>query len=188
MLIGLAINPHFYNHAEDIERIRNDFGLKEKKFTVLLTGGGDGGGKIYPIVKEILKENLDVQIVVVCGRNKILKEKLSKLPVVALDYTNRMPELMSIADLVVTKAGPGTIEECITKGLPIIITSYIFGQEKANIAYAKERTRAYYEKNSGKVVGLIKKELMSAQGKLKRIPKEDAAVYKIADLLKGLLS
>ena len=185
-VMGLPINPVFYEHSKNTGEIRKHFGLKNK-FCVLFTGGGEGGGKILPIIKSLLKEKLDIEIIAVCGRNEKLKKSLSKFPIEVLGYTNKMRELMSVADLMVAKAGPGIIEESVTKGLPIVITSYVPGQEKGNIEYAKKRTRAYYENNTKKVVALIKKEFLEGKGKLKKIPKSEAPVYKIAKFIGGLL-
>ena len=40
---------------------------------------------------------------------------------------------MVAASLVVTKAGPGTIAEAAAVGLPVLLTSYLPGQEAGNV-------------------------------------------------------
>ncbi len=178
-VLGLPIKPGFYEKPKNLENIRKKFAIKPGYLT-LFTGGGEGGGTIYKIVCEVLSQKIATQILVVCGRNKKLQEKLSSLPVAVLGYTNKMPEIMSIANIVIGKAGPGTIEEAISNGLPIIITDYVHGQEKANIKYAQERTRAYFQKNPKKVAEIIKKEMKKNLPKLNPVQKKDAPVYKIA--------
>jgi 1,2-diacylglycerol 3-beta-galactosyltransferase len=48
-----------------------------------------------------------------------------------------MPELMRAADVVVSKAGPGAIGEALATGLPIILTSYLPGQETENVTFVE---------------------------------------------------
>ncbi len=42
---------------------------------------------------------------------------------------------MQAADLLVTKAGPGTITEAINAGLPMVLYSRLPGQEDGNVTY-----------------------------------------------------
>lgn len=44
-----------------------------------------------------------------------------------------MAEYMVAADILVTKAGPGTIAEAAAVGLPIMVTSHLPGQEAGNV-------------------------------------------------------
>jgi len=44
-----------------------------------------------------------------------------------------MAEYMVAADVLVSKAGPGTIAEAASLGLPVMLTSFLPGQEAGNI-------------------------------------------------------
>jgi 1,2-diacylglycerol 3-beta-galactosyltransferase len=46
---------------------------------------------------------------------------------------------MNAADIILTKAGPGTISEAFTAGLPIILYSRMPGQEEGNVDYVVEK-------------------------------------------------
>jgi 1,2-diacylglycerol 3-beta-galactosyltransferase len=46
-----------------------------------------------------------------------------------------MPDFMRAADILVTKAGPGTISEALNAGLPMILYSRLPGQEDGNVNY-----------------------------------------------------
>jgi 1,2-diacylglycerol 3-beta-galactosyltransferase len=46
-----------------------------------------------------------------------------------------MPDFMCAADVLVTKAGPGTISEALIAGLPMVLYSRLPGQEDGNISY-----------------------------------------------------
>jgi 1,2-diacylglycerol 3-beta-galactosyltransferase len=46
-----------------------------------------------------------------------------------------MPDFMQAADILVTKAGPGTISEALNAGLPMLLYSRLPGQEDGNVTY-----------------------------------------------------
>ena len=56
-----------------------------------------------------------------------------KVDVVGLGFITNMAEYMVAADVLVTKAGPGTIAEAAAVGLPVMLTSFLPGQEAGNI-------------------------------------------------------
>jgi len=78
-------------------------------------------------------------LVVVCGHNEGLRRRLEvvewEIPAQIYGFVDNMPELMSASDLLVTKAGPGTLAEAFIAGLPVIIFGYTPGQETANVDY-----------------------------------------------------
>ncbi|NJL50920.1 MAG: glycosyltransferase [Blastochloris sp.] len=82
------------------------------------------------------------QIVVVCGHNSRLKHELDAVdwpvPVVVLGFVDRMAELMHASDLLITKAGPGTIAEATVCGLPMLLSGFIPGQEEGNVDFVVE--------------------------------------------------
>ena len=49
-----------------------------------------------------------------------------------------MPDFMGATDILVTKAGPGTISEALNAGLPMILYSRLPGQEEGNTSYAED--------------------------------------------------
>jgi 1,2-diacylglycerol 3-beta-galactosyltransferase len=53
--------------------------------------------------------------------------------VVGLGFVTNMAEHMVAADVLVTKAGPGTIAEAASVGLPVMLTSFLPGQEAGNV-------------------------------------------------------
>jgi 1,2-diacylglycerol 3-beta-galactosyltransferase len=84
-------------------------------------------------------------VILVTGRNRRLHRRLERerlqLPPSQkeacriLGFVQNMHELMGIADLVVTKAGPGTISEAIASRLPILLYGCVSGQEEGNVGY-----------------------------------------------------
>jgi UDP-N-acetylglucosamine:LPS N-acetylglucosamine transferase len=63
---------------------------------------------------------------------------LGKVDVVGLGFVTNMAEYMVAADILVSKAGPGTISEAAALSLPIMLTSFLPGQEAGNVDYVVE--------------------------------------------------
>lgn len=79
---------------------------------------------------------------------------------VVYGFASNMDELMAASDLLITKAGPGTIVEATTRGLPMILSSYLPGQEEGNVAYVIENKFGTYCIDPNKI-GLIAREWLT---------------------------
>ena len=95
--------------------------------------------KLEEVSKAIDRRKLPAALVVVTGRNRKLKEKLESLdwniPIFVYGFVKDMPDFMRAADILVTKAGPGTISEAFIAELPMILYSKMPGQEDGNVDY-----------------------------------------------------
>jgi len=122
--------------------VRRRLGLDEDRFTILVTGGGEGSGKLLQQVRALSARDAEWQLVVVCGRNEKLKRRLSRVDfghrALILGFVDNMPDLMRAADLSVGKAGPGAIGEALATGVPVLLTSYLPGQETQNVTFVEE--------------------------------------------------
>lgn len=143
---GIPLSNRFLENF-DREKIKKSFDLDLYKRTILFFGGGEfglGKDKTVKILESFLDNIADIyQMVVISGRNEKMYEKFSELvkdrgqkeSVKVYGYTNQVPELMSISDLVVTKPGGLTITESLASGLPIVAINPIPGQEVENAEY-----------------------------------------------------
>jgi len=59
--------------------------------------------------------------------------KKGSVDVVGLGFVTEMAKYMVASDVLVTKAGPGTIAEAAALGLPVMLTSFLPGQEAGNV-------------------------------------------------------
>lgn len=138
---GLPISEKFLLKNERPQLLKY-YNLKDKP-TFLIMGGSLGMGKIKKLFIKLLGSNLDFQIIIVCGRNIKLKKQLEKIyhlsslnkKAIILGFTNKVHELMSISDWIITKPGGLTVTEAILTKLPIVIISPIPGQEEKNTDY-----------------------------------------------------
>jgi len=124
---------------------------------VLIVGGGDGVGSLGSIVKATANELGSkcpdtAQIVAVCGNNakvrhELESQKWSNVHVQVRGFVQQMSDFMECADVMVTKAGPGTIAEATIRGLPTMLSSYLPGQEAGNVPFVTENGFGDYSKN-----------------------------------------
>ena len=99
---------------------------------------GFGKDKTFNRLKAIIDNLPNLQVVAVAGRNEKMKERFDELVkttrtesnVKILSFTNQVPELMSVSDLVITKPGGLTTTESLASGLPLIIIDPLPGQEE----------------------------------------------------------
>lgn len=56
-----------------------------------------------------------------------------RVDVLGLGFVTNMADYMVASDVLVTKAGPGTIAEAAAVGLPVMLTSFLPGQEAGNV-------------------------------------------------------
>ena len=138
-----------FNIEHNKEEIRKEFNLDPSIFTILFFPGGEYGlAKNTEIFKEMLRLD-NVQIITVAGKNEKLKANLEKMAkcssknVVILGYTNKIPEILSISDIVVSKPGGLTTTEAIVTQTPIVITSPLPGQEEHNSNYVLNNGLGY---------------------------------------------
>ncbi len=152
----------------DKSQILESFGLSPNRKTVLFFGGGEFGlGKTQTlrIFQSFVECHENIQIVAISGKNQKMKENFENLVnelgkqeyVKILEFTDKIPQLMSISDLVVTKPGGLTTTESLASGLPIVVINPIPGQEEENAAYLEENKVAIWLKKDDNVEEILHK-------------------------------
>ena len=86
---------------------------------------------------------------------KIVDEFNKQSQVRVLEYTNKVPEFMSISDIVVTKPGGLTTTESLASNLPMIIINPIPGQEEENAAYLEKNKVAIWIKKGDNIKKIL---------------------------------
>jgi 1,2-diacylglycerol 3-beta-galactosyltransferase len=139
LVAGLPVALRFTAPLADKQDLRRKLGWPENLPTVLLVGGGEGMGPLEKVAYAIDSSNLPISLVIIAGRNRGLKTRLETYPwrihARTYGFVRQMPEFMRAADVLVTKAGPGTISEAFIAGLPLVLYSRMPGQEDGNVSY-----------------------------------------------------
>lgn len=155
---GIPISNRFLQ-SYNKEEICNLFDLNANKKIVLFFGGGEYGlGKEKTVnILNCLANFSNIQVVAIAGKNekmkqefeRVVKEKNKEKTIKVLPFTDKVPELMSISDLVITKPGGLTVSESLASHLPLVVINPIPGQEEEN---------AEFLENAGCAVWLKKKD------------------------------
>lgn len=162
-LFGLPIRPAFSRPARPKLELRTVLGMDARLPAVLLIGGGEGVGPVEQIANQLGRSLCNGQaagqMVVICGRNREMEERLAgqawPIPVVVRGFVDNMPDWMAACDCVVTKAGPGTIAEALIRGLPILLSGYIPGQEEGNIPYVVDNGVGEYNTDPAAIANIV---------------------------------
>ena len=142
-LLGHPIHPRFDDVAGTRQELRAKLGLPQDALVVMIMAGGEGGGKIQTTALALARARLPIHLLVVCGRNDTLLEKLNELqprlptPLTAIGFTDQIPEYFRAVDLLVTKAGPGSLAEANAAQLPVVVYDYVPGQERGNVDFVR---------------------------------------------------
>jgi 1,2-diacylglycerol 3-beta-galactosyltransferase len=158
-VVGQPVTLKFKVPAGEKACLRGKLGLDSHRPTVLIAGGGEGFGPIFEIVRTVARQVPQAQLIVVTGRNKSLRQRLEarhwEIPTLIFGFVNNMPDLMGAADVFVTKAGPGSINEAFIARLPLILYHYIPGQERENVHYVEKYKAGIYVPHSEEVASLL---------------------------------
>ncbi|MDR1710903.1 MAG: hypothetical protein LBR58_03455 [Propionibacteriaceae bacterium] len=158
-VVGMPVADRF-NDPIDAAAWKREQGWREDLPTALLVGGGDGMGPLKRVAKAINYAKLPLQLAVICGRNEELQADLRavrwQIPAHIYGFTHEMPAFMEAADILISKAGPGTISEGFIKGLPIILYSRFVGQEDGNVSYVVDNGAGVWAPRPREVVDTLR--------------------------------
>jgi 1,2-diacylglycerol 3-beta-galactosyltransferase len=163
-LYGLPIRPAFAQPLRPKASLRQEFGLDLQLPAALLMGGGEGIGPVAEVAQAVARRlaqggRPSGQLVVVCGRNRRLQEELAAqawpIPIHVKGFLENVHEWMGACDCIITKAGPGTIAEALICGLPILLSSYIPGQEEGNIPFVVNNEVGAYSGDPQQIAELV---------------------------------
>ena len=179
-VVGQPVHLDFAANLGEKRAVRRRLGMDVDRPCVLIVGGGDGVGPIFEIARTIAVRTPNAQLAVVTGHNPALRQRLAsvswEIPTQVYGFVDNMPELMSASNLVVTKAGPGTLAEAFIAGLPVIISSYIPGQEEGNVKYVLDHEAGAYATDPIEIARIAREWLQPGSPDLERVVANAAAL------------
>ena len=143
---GMIVHPRFYE-AEPIDRgvERARLGLDPGLPTGLVLFGGQGSVAMSEIARRLDASQLDVQLILICGRNQALADglqsKVARCKRLVVGFTTEVPYYMQLADFFIGKPGPGSLSEALLMNLPVIIerNARTMPQERYNVEWVLEK-------------------------------------------------
>lgn len=196
---GIPVSEKFKQDF-DKKEICEEFDLDPNEQTVLFFAGGEfglGNKTTVIVLKALIRLFSKLQVVAISGKNPKMKTKLEMLVkntdsherIKVLEYTNKVPELMSISSFIITKPGGLTSTESLTAHLPMIIINPIPGQEEENAQFLVEKGVAIWIKKHDNIARALK-ELYRDPQKLPLMKENTTALAKpnsTADICEVLL-
>ena len=196
---GIPISSRFLEDF-DTNAILKSFGLEPNKQTILFFAGGEFGlGKNQTInIFECIVNNFkNIQMVAIAGKNEKMKKQFEYIvnlcgrdnSIKVLPFTDKVPELMHISDLVITKPGGLTVTESLASNLPILVINPIPGQEEENAEFLEENRIAIWLKKKDDVEQVLNNLLNNKEKllEMKENTKKLANKYAARDICKILM-
>jgi 1,2-diacylglycerol 3-beta-galactosyltransferase len=178
--------------------LRTRLGWPVDRPLVLLVGGGEGMGPLAANAFAIAEAGLDLALVIVAGRNQRLKAELESrrwpVPTFIYGFTREMPDFMRAADVLVTKAGPGTISEALNAGLPLLLYARLPGQEDGNVKFVVRERLGHWAPRPQYLVSILRqwieqpqvRESFAARARQKARPQAALTIARIVGEQLGL--
>lgn len=145
---GIPIRPQFEEEI-NTEEIYRKYRLNPNKKTLLIMAGAHGVLKnVKELCQSFIEKSEEIQTVVVCGNNTLLRENLEPLAkqnpeqIKVLSYVERVDELYRISSCMITKPGGITLTEATALGVPVILFKPVPGQEKENAHFFEDNNAA----------------------------------------------
>lgn len=198
---GLPIRDGFSPAVGDRRAAKSELDLDPARQMLLVMAGGEGGGRIKKLMADIAPavRELDLQTVIVAGRNEALRRRLTDMSddlgdsTRVLGFIDNVADYMRAADLLLTKAGPGAIAEAAACGLPVLLYEYISGQEKGNLDYVRSRRAGLVALDADAVAAALERLFAAGSAELEGMRVQalrtarPSAAHDIAGFLMSLL-
>lgn len=194
-LTGAPVHPKFTKVTINQIEAKRQLGWDENLPAVLLIGGGDGMGPLVETALAIDQQQVPCQLVVIAGRNELMKARLDAIEwhgkTHIYGFVNNMEVLMTAADALVTKAGPGTITEAATIGVPLILSGAIRFQESPNTEYVVQQGAGVYAPGPERVAATVAELFIGDDTRLKALARgvrklaNPDAIWQIADEIRS---
>jgi len=194
---GMILHPRFYE-SKPVDRAaeRKKLGLDPELPTGIVLFGGYGTAKMLDILRQINQSSLQVQLIMICGRNEklaaALRREPTRIPIHVEGFTTQIPFFMALSDFFIGKPGPGSISEALSKHLPVIIdcNAWTLPQERYNARWVREKQVGIvvgsHRQMAGAVAELLKPGEL-AQFRARTAEMENRAIFEIPAIFEKIL-
>ncbi|MCC7530335.1 MAG: hypothetical protein IT342_17555 [Candidatus Melainabacteria bacterium] len=198
-IVGMPVNPQFLKPpATTRKQFMESLGLDGERTTIFLNSGWAGGGNMLDMYHQLGRTKRNIQIIFLCGRNEELYNKAKNaaatnpIPTAVMPYYDRMADIMSHVDLMVTKAGGLTTFEAISKKLPLVFDTitHPMPQELGTVQLLVKENLAYKVENPEEILEIVENFTPIADRDHYKLPTRYSldrteAVYDIARMILG---
>jgi UDP-N-acetylglucosamine:LPS N-acetylglucosamine transferase len=194
---GMILNPRFYEApvANPVAE-REKLGLRPDLPTGLVLFGGHGSKSMREIAERLNQSKLDLQLILICGKNEGLANELKalpwRIPHFIEGFTTKVNYYMQLSDFFIGKPGPGSVSEALAMHLPVIVecNAWTLPQERYNAEWVVENEVGVvlrrFTEIEGAVAQLIEPATLS-QYRANTAKLNNRAVFEMADILSTIL-
>jgi hypothetical protein len=194
---GMILHPRFYEApVENPVAERERLGLRPDLPTGLVLFGGHGSKAMREIAERLNRSKLDLQLILICGKNEALAKELKTLPWrvphLIEGFTTRVNYYMQLSDFFIGKPGPGSVSEALAMHLPVIVecNAWTLPQERYNTEWVVEKEVGVVLRNFRKVEEAVARLIEPAallRYRANTMKLENRAVFEVADILSTIL-
>lgn len=195
---GMILHPRFYKPITlDRAAERKRLGLDPATATGLVMFGGEGSKAMFNILQRLERSSLDLQLIMICGRNQNLARQLQehqgRLRVFVEGFTAEVPYYMHLSDFFVGKPGPGSISEALQMRLPVVVqcNAWTLPQERYNTVWVRQTGTGVVLPGFHKIVEAVARLLEPGvlDGyRAKAAAVRNRAIFEVTDILEQLLA
>jgi processive 1,2-diacylglycerol beta-glucosyltransferase len=165
--IGFPIKKSFFSIQQPCKSTLEALDLDPDRITILISAGSQGIGKVYFFAEILYLLNLNINLIVVSGKNKttkahfdfIKKNIKSETKLASLGFATNMNELMCSSDIIAGKAGASTAMEAFFMDKPMIFTEWATYNDRYIIQFARKYKIGWYCPTISAFVNTVKRAL-----------------------------
>lgn len=160
--VNLPVAERFNLQLNKNELLKK-YNLDPNIFTILIMSGAAGGADLKQILKSLSQEEEKLQLIIVNGKNKKTFKMIEKLKtktnktVLNFGYCSNIDELMEISNLLIGKPGGMTLNESMSKQLPMCSLTNIPEPELSNLKFFETKGMMIPIDNNKAILQTIKK-------------------------------
>lgn len=168
--VGFPVKKEFFE-PRNYRAIKKEFGIAEEKPVILLLMGGQGSHELYTFSRQLAKLKIPAHLIIVLGKSEHLRRSVqninfpSHISLTILGFTDRIPDLMLISDLLITKSGSVSVNESLYAQLPLLLdgTSPALNWEQFNHRFIKQNQLGAIIKRPYNIPGMVTSLLVNKQ-------------------------
>jgi hypothetical protein len=191
---GMILKESFYQPPQSKGMTLASLGLSETRATALIMFGGNGSfAATHTILGQFEKSGLDVQTIVMCGKNRKLLDSLKiRANCHPVGFVDNVADYMRLADFFIGKPGPGSLSEAVHMGCPVIIerNACTLPQERANVEWVRDNglgivVRSFRKDIAGAGERMVR-DLSRYKANIEANVVENRAVFEIVDIVERI--
>lgn len=144
---GIPIDEVFFEE-KDKKLVLEELDLDPELPIILMMAGSFGVTNVFKIYKDIENIGIDIQIIIITGKNQKLYDHFSEMiessnkKTKLIYFTDEVSKYMQASDIIITKPGGLTVTESIACNIPMAIFDAIPGQEEENAEFLVKHNMA----------------------------------------------